>query len=50
MFPFPAVLGRIIQVVNEDGTFYGENGFEARQDLSWYKLKKSKGVVTLKDE
>ncbi len=38
------------RIVNEDGTFYGENGFEARQDLSWYKLKKSKGVVTLKDE
>jgi len=38
------------RIVNEDGTFYGENGFEAKQDLSWYKLKKSRGVVTLKDE
>jgi hypothetical protein len=38
------------RIVNEDGTFYGENGFEARQDLSWYRLKKSKGVVTFKDE
>jgi LPS export ABC transporter protein LptC len=38
------------RVVNEDGTFYGENGFEARQDLSWYRLKKSKGVVNVKDE
>jgi len=38
------------RIVNTDGTFYGENGFEAKQDLSWYKLKKSKGVVTLKDE
>ncbi len=38
------------RIVNEDGTFYGENGFEARQDLSWYRLKKSRGVVTLKDE
>ena len=38
------------RVVNEDGTWYGENGFEARQDLSWYRLKKSKGVVTIKDE
>lgn len=38
------------RVVNEDGTFYGENGFEARQDLSWYRLLKSKGVVTIKDE
>jgi LPS export ABC transporter protein LptC len=38
------------RIVNTDGTFYGENGFEAKQDLSWYKLKKSKGVVTLKNE
>ena len=38
------------RIVNENGTFYGENGFEARQDLSWYRLKKSKGVVTLKNE
>jgi len=38
------------RIVNEDGTFYGENGFEAKQDLSWYRLKKSKGVVTLRDE
>lgn len=38
------------RIVNENGTFYGENGFEARQDLSWYRLKKSRGVVTLKDE
>lgn len=38
------------RVVNSDGTFYGENGFEAKQDLSWYRLKKSKGVVTLRDE
>jgi LPS export ABC transporter protein LptC len=38
------------RIVNEDGTFYGENGFEAKQDLSWYRLKKSKGVVKFKDE
>lgn len=38
------------RIVNTDGTFYGEKGFEAKQDLSWYRLKKSKGVVTLKDE
>jgi hypothetical protein len=36
--------------VNEDGTFYGEKGFEAKQDLSWYRLKKSRGVVKIKDE
>ncbi len=38
------------RIVNEDGTFYGEKGFEAKQDLSWYRLKKSKGVVKFKDE
>jgi LPS export ABC transporter protein LptC len=38
------------RIVNEDGTFYGEKGFEAKQDLTWYRLKKSKGVVKLKDE
>ncbi len=38
------------RIVNTNGTFYGENGFEAKQDLSWYRLKKSKGIVTLKDE
>jgi hypothetical protein len=38
------------RIVNEDGTWYGENGFEAKQDLSWYRLKKSKGVVTIRDE
>ena len=38
------------RIVRKDGTFYGENGFEARQDLSWYRLKKSRGVVTIKDE
>jgi hypothetical protein len=26
------------RIVNEDGTFYGENGFIAKQDLSWYRL------------
>ncbi len=31
------------RIVNEDGTFYGEKGFEAKQDLTWYRLKKSKG-------
>ena len=38
------------RIVNEDGTFYGEKGFEAKQDLSWYRLKKSKGVIEIKDE
>ncbi|MFC2080971.1 LPS export ABC transporter periplasmic protein LptC [Bacteroidota bacterium] len=38
------------RIVNENGTFYGENGFEARQDLSWYRLWESKGIVTVKNE
>lgn len=38
------------RIINNDGTFYGENGFEAAQDLSRWKLKRSKGVVTIKDE
>lgn len=38
------------RIVNEDGTFYGEKGFEAKQDLTWYRLNKSKGVVKIKDE
>ncbi len=38
------------RIVNEDGTFYGEEGFEAKQDLSWYRLIGSSGTVTIKDE
>jgi LPS export ABC transporter protein LptC len=38
------------RIINADGTFYGEKGFEARQDLSKWKLKGSKGTVNVKDE
>ena len=38
------------RIVNEDGTFYGENGFEAKEDLSKWKLKGSKGTVNVSDE
>jgi len=38
------------KIINADGTFYGEKGFEARQDLSKWKLKSSKGTVTVKDQ
>ena len=38
------------KIINADGTFYGENGFEASQDLSRWKLKGSKGTVNVKDE
>ena len=38
------------KIVNENGTFYGENGFEANQNFSWWKLKGTKGTVNVKDE
>ena len=38
------------RIVNEDGTFYGENGFEASQDLTKWKLKGSKGTVKVRNE
>jgi LPS export ABC transporter protein LptC len=38
------------RIVTEDGTFYGEKGFEANQDLSKWKLKSSKGTVNVKNE
>jgi LPS export ABC transporter protein LptC len=33
------------RIVNQDGTFYGQRGFEANQDLTWWKLKGTKGTV-----
>ncbi len=38
------------KIVNEDGTFYGENGFQAKEDLSKWVLKGSKGTVNVSDE
>jgi LPS export ABC transporter protein LptC len=38
------------RIVNEDGTFYGEDGFEANQDLTKWKLKGSKGTVKVRNE
>jgi LPS export ABC transporter protein LptC len=38
------------KIVNADGTFYGENGFQAKEDLSKWKLKGSKGTVNISDE
>jgi LPS export ABC transporter protein LptC len=38
------------KIINADGTFYGEKGFEARQDLTKWKLKRSKGTVNVKDQ
>ena len=38
------------KITNEDGTFYGEKGFEADQDLENYKLIGSSGTVKVEDE
>lgn len=38
------------KIENEDGIFYGENGFEAQQNLEKYKLKGSTGTVNVKEE
>lgn len=38
------------RIVNEDGIFYGEKGFQANQDLSKWKLIGSKGVVKVRNE
>jgi LPS export ABC transporter protein LptC len=38
------------KIINADGTHNGDKGFEARQDLSKWKLKGSKGTVNVKDE
>ncbi|MBN2350627.1 MAG: LPS export ABC transporter periplasmic protein LptC [Bacteroidales bacterium] len=38
------------KIVNEDGVFYGENGFEADQDMTKWKLIGSKGTVTVKED
>lgn len=38
------------KITNEDGVHFGEKGFEASQDLSYYRLIGSKGKVKMKDE
>jgi len=41
---------KFTRLTNPDGVFYGENGFEARQDLSKWKLKGSSGTVNVRDD
>ncbi len=41
---------KFVKIKNKDGIFYGENGFEANQDLSKWRLIGSKGSVNIKDE
>ena len=38
------------KIVNKDGTFYGQRGFEATQDMKKWRLKGSKGTVYIKNE
>jgi LPS export ABC transporter protein LptC len=38
------------KVTDEDGVYFGERGFEASQDLTYYRLIGSKGSVRVKDE
>jgi LPS export ABC transporter protein LptC len=38
------------KIIKADGTFCGEEGFEAQQDLTKWELKGSKGTVNVKDE
>lgn len=38
------------KITNEDGVYFGEQGFEADQDFSHYKLIGSSGTVKVKNE
>lgn len=38
------------RIVNDDGTFYGQNGFKSNQSLTDYTLIGSRGVVNIKDD
>ncbi len=38
------------KIINNQGTHIGEKGFEAKQDLSRWKLHKSRGTVKIKNE
>jgi LPS export ABC transporter protein LptC len=37
-------------ITNPNGVFNGENGFEAKQDISWWKLKGSSGTVKVRPD
>lgn len=38
------------RIINSQGTYIGEKGFEAKQDLSKWKLRGSKGNLIINDE
>jgi LPS export ABC transporter protein LptC len=41
---------KFTKLTNSDGVFYGENGFESRQDLTKWKLIGSKGTVNFRED
>ena len=38
------------RIQNQDGTFYGKNGFESHQSLDNWQLKGSSGIVNVRDD
>lgn len=38
------------KITNPDGVYYGENGFEANEDLSQYELFGARGVINIEEE
>jgi LPS export ABC transporter protein LptC len=38
------------RIQSADGVTIGENGFDANQDFSWWRLKSGRGTLNLKDE
>ncbi len=41
---------KFTRISNEDGVFYGEGGFEAKEDLSQWNMLGIKGKVNIKEE
>jgi LPS export ABC transporter protein LptC len=41
---------KFTKLTNSDGVFYGENGFESRQDLTKWRLIGSKGTVNFRED
>lgn len=38
------------RIETEDGTFYGQDGFESNEKFTKWKLKGSRGTVNIKEE
>ena len=38
------------RIENKDGTFYGQQGFEANQNFTTWKLKGTRGIIHVKEE